>query len=486
MRNNKVLFIATLCCAFSTLSSAQQNVLNYIKVYFNQPVDNSFSNDGVNAIRVHDAIMDTIVAYINRAKYTIDIAQYDYTASSGDTMSKIATAINNAYARNVKIRWICDGSSPNSGLSLLNSDIPTLKSPDGGSCYINSSGIMHNKFVVIDEYDSLSAWVSTGSEDWNIWMNDFDYNNLIFLQSKSLAKAYTNEFNIMWGDTTHGAVANPTYEEFGTCKPNSGTHIFNIGGSEVELYFSPSDNVNTYVLNTINSADTDMYCSMYTFTESTYSTAFSNRNYAGVYTSSVIDQYSNYSGNSAYTTMSSLPNFTEYTGSQIYHDKFLVVDPSDACSDPMTLTGSMNWSYGAYTENDENTIIIHNDTIANLYLQSHAGDYEIISGGKQLVKHTGCTIPTGVNTIATNISQVDTYPNPFSGTGTIKYTLPTEEKMTIEIYNLTGQKISTLANEEMQQAGDYTYNFTCPAAGVYLLKVQEGQQSFVKKIVRIQ
>jgi len=454
---------------------AQQNILNKVKVYFNHPVDNTFSN-GVKATYLHNLMMDTIAAYINRAKYTVDIAQYDYSAYSGDTMSHIATAVNNAYARGVKVRWIYDSSSANTGLSLLNSSIPTLHSP-AGSIY----NIMHNKFVVIDEYDSLNAIVSTGSEDWSITMDDFDYNNIVFIQSRVLARAVTNEFNIMWGDTTHGAAPNKTNSKFGVKKPNSGTHTFTIAGSQVDLYFSPSDGTNTQVVNVINSANTDMYCSMYDFTQTAYSNPFVTKSKT-LYTSCILDQYSAGSG-SAYTAMSGTPNFVEYLGgccSYIYHNKYIVVDPSNACSDPVVLTGSMNWTAAGYNENDENIILIHNDTIANLYLQAYAKDYEVIAS-KTLTKQAGCTV--GINNVNDNSSELNVFPNPFSNSVTISYSLPAEQKVTMVVYNIMGQKVSTIANNIDMDAGEHTFTFKSPNAGVYFLQVIEGEKIITRKLV---
>jgi len=47
------------------------------------------------------------------------------------------------------------------------------------------------------------------------------------------------------------------------------------------------------------------------------------------------------------------------------------------------------------------------------------------------------------------------YPNPFNSTTTIKYQLPKDGRVSLEIYNLTGQKIRTLADEKLL-AGFYT------------------------------
>ena len=457
---------------------AQQNVTNKIKVYFNHPVDNSFSN-GINATYLHNLMMDTIAAYINRAKYTVDIAQYDYSAYSGDTMSHIATAVNNAYARGVKVRWIYDSSSANTGLSLLNSGIQKLHSP-AGTAY----NIMHNKFVIIDEYDSLNAIVSTGSEDWSITMDDHDYNNIVFIQSRVLARAFTNEFNIMWGDTTHGAAPTKATSKFGVYKPNSGTHTFNIAGSQVNLYFSPSDATNTQVVNTINSAKVDMYCAMYDFTQTAYANPFKTKNTGGVYTSSILDQYSAGSG-TAYTTMSGLPNFVEYMGgccSYIYHNKYIVVNPSNSCDDPQVLTGSMNWTAAGYNQNDENIIIIHNDTIANMYLQAYAKDYETISS-KTLTKQAGCL--TGENILSDDTPQLNVFPNPFNGSSAITYNNIVDGKVSMVVYNIMGQKVATLADNVQLNAGEHTFTFNGPSAGVYFLQVTENGKSFTRKLVEV-
>ena len=56
---------------FATISNSSGNM----KVYFNSPVDNTYSS-GVNAIYVYQGIDDTLIKYINRAKYTIDFAIY--------------------------------------------------------------------------------------------------------------------------------------------------------------------------------------------------------------------------------------------------------------------------------------------------------------------------------------------------------------------------------------------------------------------------
>ncbi|HYX06621.1 MAG TPA: phospholipase D-like domain-containing protein, partial [Bacteroidales bacterium] len=51
-------------------------------------------------------------------------------------------------------------------------------------------------------------------------------------------------------------------------------------------------------------------------------------------------------------------------------NKYMVVDQSLPASDPVVLTGSHNWSAAAEDRNDENTLIVHDATIANIYYQN--------------------------------------------------------------------------------------------------------------------
>src|ERR1035438_7835107 len=101
MKKIYTLFVVAACginaFAQSTLSASSGKIL----VYFNQPVDNSVATFA-NAVYLNQTMIDTLNAYINRAKQTIDIAQYEYATGSYSTVT-IATAINNAYSRGVKI-----------------------------------------------------------------------------------------------------------------------------------------------------------------------------------------------------------------------------------------------------------------------------------------------------------------------------------------------------------------------------------------------
>ena len=466
-----------------------------ILVYFNHPVDTTVST-GVYAQYLNNCMADTLIAYINRAKYSIDIAQYEYSQTTG--YSNIATAVNNAYARGVTVRWIYCAAGTNTGLSALNSGIHTLSSPAAGtiSPCSKSYNIMHDKFITIDANSTNpnDALVISGSPDWNSTMFQYDFNNIIILQDSALAHAYTNQFNLMWGSTT--ATPNSSASLWGPCKSNSGHHIFTIAGKEVELYFSPSDSTNAHILSTIETANTDLYFGVYTFTDAPDATQLvTEYSSDGVTVNGIVDEYS--VSYSAYPILNSglgTTHFKVYNGgSYIYHNKYLIVDPSNTCSNPMVLTGSHNWSVSADGQNDENTLIIHNDTIANLYYQAFKADFNSMSGTLSHISVSGgCGTtyhremgPAGTPMIGNNENEMIIFPNPTKNNFTIQYNLAASENVSITITNTLGQTVSTVVSNEMQEQGMHEYDFAPVAPGMYFARVSIGGNVHVVKVVKL-
>ena len=58
----------------------------------------------------------------------------------------------------------------------------------------------------------------------------------------------------------------------------------------------------------------------------------------------------------------------------------MLVDALSPSSDPQVFTGSFNWSASAQTTNDENSIVIHDSSIANQFYQSLCEDFTSMGG----------------------------------------------------------------------------------------------------------
>lgn len=78
------------------------------------------------------------------------------------------------------------------------------------------------------------------------------------------------------------------------------------------------------------------------------------------------------------------------------------------------------------------------------------------------------------------------YPNPFNPTTRIQYSLASKAHVSIEIFNILGQKVSELVNEE-QSAGYHsvTFNASNISGGVYLYKIKTQSFTETKKMLLV-
>jgi hypothetical protein len=80
------------------------------------------------------------------------------------------------------------------------------------------------------------------------------------------------------------------------------------------------------------------------------------------------------------------------------------------------------------------------------------------------------------------------YPNPFNIQTIIEYALPVQERVHLAVYNLVGQQVRTLV-DEIQTAGykrtqwdGYDQQGHDVGTGIYLVRLQAGQQCFTRRI----
>ena len=81
------------------------------------------------------------------------------------------------------------------------------------------------------------------------------------------------------------------------------------------------------------------------------------------------------------------------------------------------------------------------------------------------------------------------YPNPFNPETTIRFALPSTENVKIDIFNIRGQKVKTLLNENMNR-GHHTVmwngtdiNENSVGSGVYFYKIEAGSQKITNKML---
>jgi outer membrane protein assembly factor BamB len=80
--------------------------------------------------------------------------------------------------------------------------------------------------------------------------------------------------------------------------------------------------------------------------------------------------------------------------------------------------------------------------------------------------------------------QLINYPNPFNPTTNISYAIPVNENISLKVYNVLGQQVTTIF-QGFQKAGTYLVNFDASklTSGVYLCRLEAANYSGVMKMM---
>jgi hypothetical protein len=96
---------------------------------------------------------------------------------------------------------------------------------------------------------------------------------------------------------------------------------------------------------------------------------------------------------------------------------------------------------------------------------------------------------TSNNTVANKFKLSQNYPNPFNPSTLIRYSLPNDSQVRVDIFNIIGQRVATLVNS-FKRKGDYeiSWNASNYSSGVYFYTINaannSGKQFFdVKKMI---
>lgn len=420
-----------------------------INVYFNHYVDHSVATNKLATYTPN--IVDTIISYIDLAQQSLDITMYESENQS------IVDAINSASNRGVTVRVISDDMGNNETFDNLDSNIPYLEG--------NTTGIMHDKFFIIDREDVNNSWILTGSMNHTVNNLGWDYNNIITIQDQSLAKAYTLEFNEMWG--SNESQFDLSNSKFGNEKLNNTPHHFSINNIPVELYFSPSDGTAQRITTAINEAENELAFAILVFTENALGTAVKNAYDRGVTTQGIID-YVEFNGSEYNYLLDNNIEVQDYQnddGSQwpdgpTLHHKYAIFDYAQGSAIPLLITGSHNWSASANSIHDENTLLIYDHTLANIYYQEFSARFQ------------GFTDATSEQ----NVDPLKISPNPFSDQLNFKVS----EKGNLIVNDLTGR----ILFQQKIIAGQNQLNTKNWMSGIYFVRFIGDNTQQIGKVLK--
>ena len=319
-----------------------------IETYFNFEVDEELSNGAVPDGTTYQEAEARLLGLINDAQQTVDIAAYNMTRSA------VMVALKNAHNRGVRVRYIREADTGNQALGT-----PAFPVLVGGI----GEPLMHNKFLVVDAALVNDSYVLMGSMNFTNANIVESPNNFLVIQDQSLALTYEREFEEMWGST--GAQYDESAARFGSDKLDNTPHYFNVGGVPIESWFSPSDGTNAAIKAALRTADHEIDVALLLLTRFDLSDALLEAHQAGIFVRGLYENETD----EADDLQSAGVNFYQDNTTRQLHHKYAVIDGRHPESDPVVVTGSHNWTNKAETTNDENTLIVYDADIANLFVQ---------------------------------------------------------------------------------------------------------------------
>ncbi len=385
--------------------SPQTNTEPDIKVLFNRSLNTSFS-DGSHAYAVGASVIESdIITRIENVSSTLDIAMYN------TSRAPIVQAVNRAAQRGVRVRYLADDETSNSALTGILS-FPVL--------FRTGDGLMHNKFIIGDAEIPDSAWLWTGSTNFSSNQLSSDPNNAFVIKDQAMAQNYLREFEEFWGDSLNHADGTS-----GISKTDNTAHIFKMGETIIESYFSPSDETNCHIVDAIRSADHHIEIGLLLLTKEDLVDELISLKQKGVHVRVIVEDEESSSLALSRLTQAGVETAIHEL-SPIFHHKYAIVDEGYAGSDPLVITGSHNWTFSADNINDENTLIVHNQSFANIFRQEFEARWSELTS-------------TSTNTIST-IREIPLQPNPAADFINIHNAI--QQKCTITLFNVNGNIIS--------------------------------------------
>ncbi len=300
-------------------------------IYFTDPTCPPLDErrGGIDAVIADDLLL---------AQSSVDVAAYDLDAEP------IVDALVELRARDLPVRVVTDTDNEDlfsvrrlrrNGISVVTDD---------------RSGLMHNKYIIIDE-----AVVWTGSLNYTSNGAYCNNNNAVRFDIPALAANYRSEMDEMYED-----------REFGPTSPVQ-TEVARVIVNDVlvESYFAPEEELAPVIANYVAEAQEEILFLAFSFTEETIGSAMLDRALEGVRVRGVFETVGSETEFSYFGRMrdARLPNLQvrQDGNPRIMHHKVIIVDGE------VVIFGSFNFSANANDSNDENVVIVHDAQFASYF-----------------------------------------------------------------------------------------------------------------------
>jgi phosphatidylserine/phosphatidylglycerophosphate/cardiolipin synthase-like enzyme len=400
-----------------------------IQAFFNQNPANSYLEPYRGIQRPGDDLEAQIIAEIDRAQQSIDIAVQEFK------LPRIALALAKRQQAGIKVRVILENSYSTSWSTLtaadvakfserergryqefvklvdangdgqlsgeeidqrdalkilVNANIPIIDDTADGS---SGSGLMHHKFMVLDGKQTIvtsANWtLSDVHGDLSRRETRGNLNNLLSIDSSAVAQTFAQEFNLMWGDGPGGLPDS----QFKAAKPDRPPVTIPVGDSQVTIHFSPSaksqdwaTTTNGLIGQTLGRSQSQTDLALFVFSEPQLGEVLEANSARQVPMRMLIDREFAYR---PYSQMLAMLGVTpcqsgkrrvwakplttagvpELPAGDLLHHKFAVIDKL------IVITGSHNWSAAGNYKNDETLLVVESPMVAAHFQREFEGLY---------------------------------------------------------------------------------------------------------------
>ena len=369
---------------------------------------------------------------------------------------------------------------------------------------INSSIEVQDTNLYVGIYDDGIYFSSNNGSNWYLFGKVLTYNKLSSLtvsDSNILAGTYpgiyhSSDYGNNWVNSNSGL---PEFS-FTFALANNGTNIY--AGNEYGVYLSTNNGISWGAIN--QGLPSNAVCNSIAILGSNI---FAGTN-KGIYRS--INNVNIWSPSNQGLPENSIVKSLGVDGSNIYAGLIgkVYLSTDNGSNWAQTDLGTADWTINGILFQDSNLFIISNGTV--YFSRDYGTNWKIVNEGLSNETLTSICYSNSFLYVATdkagiwklaiddnildandkqkyepyNFKLSQNYPNPFNPSTKINYQLPTAGNVTIKVYDVLGNEIATLVNEE-KPAGYYSVNFdlTSIASGIYFYQLQAGSFAETKKMI---
>ncbi len=364
LRPARVLQVIAVCALCAGVAQAETFEKGRLEVYLSRPAD-------LDARRY--VLQDQIVSFIEQAQMSLDVAVQEIRRDEAGEWP-IPEAIFDAARRGVQVRMILEADYYDEDHPGNRALLEAFEAAENIEAKLDDNpATFHNKFAIRDARGPRAALL-TGSTNWTDTGTRANYNHVVIVNFPpvteepsyyAMGRDYQEEFNEAWSGT------------FGNHEPEERMGRYWIGRTYTRVLFSPDNDPDDYLLDLICEADRSLDVMVFTFTSSSPLLAGAiNRWFTWQHQCErgdredvrlrVATEGTQTAYWSAWEPLASLgiPVRREINPERKLHHKVAIID------DKRVVLGSYNWTRPANEENDENTLILTNPEVADLFTEA--------------------------------------------------------------------------------------------------------------------